>query len=54
MRRVRRAWHTINGLVTLSDILGTVGFWLFRGTLRRTAGVAVALFTVFVIVLPLA
>ena len=49
MQKVRRAWHTISGLVTLSDIMGTVGFWLFRGTFRRTTGVAVALFTVFVI-----
>ncbi len=49
MQKVRRAWRTITGLVTLSDIMGTVGFWLFRGTFRRTTGVAVALFTVFVI-----
>lgn len=36
MRRVRRAWHTLSGLVTLSDVMGTIGFWLYRGTLRRT------------------
>ena len=26
----------MSGLVTLSDVLGTIGFWLYRGTLRRT------------------
>jgi len=43
MRRVRTAWHTISGLVTLSDVLGTIGFWLYRGTLRRTMLFAIAM-----------
>ena len=43
MSRVRNAWQTLSGLVTLSDVLGTVGFWLYRGTFRRTMLFIIAL-----------
>ena len=43
MGRFRNAWQTVSGLVTLSDVLGTVGFWLYRGTLRRTLLFVIAL-----------
>lgn len=43
MGRVRNAWQTLSGLVTLSDVLGTVGFWLYRGTFRRTMLFVIAL-----------
>ncbi len=43
MGRVRNAWQTFSGLVTLSDVLGTIGFWLYRGTLRRTLLLIIAL-----------
>ncbi len=43
MGRVRNAWQTLSGLVTLSDVVGTIGFWLYRGTLRRTMLFVIAL-----------
>jgi len=43
MGRMRNAWQTLSGLVTLSDVLGTIGFWLYRGTLRRTLLFVIAL-----------
>lgn len=49
MRRVKTAIQTVSGLMTLADVLSTIGFWLYRGTMRRTVGMAIALFTVFVL-----
>jgi hypothetical protein len=47
MRRVKIAFQTIRGLLTLADVLGTIGFWLYRGTMKRTLGIAIALLTIF-------
>lgn len=46
LRRIKSAWQMVNGLVTVLDVLGFIGFWLFRGTLKRTIAVAVALLVV--------
>ena len=48
MRRVKIAYQTIRGLLTLADVLGTIGFWLYRGTMKRTIGIAIALLTIFI------
>ncbi len=45
-RRLNETWQTVNGLLTITDMLAKLGFWLYRGTMRRTAGVAFALLTV--------
>lgn len=47
-RRLRRAWHSVIGLLTILDLLSKLGFWLYRGTMRRTMGVTVALGAVLV------
>jgi hypothetical protein len=47
--KIRNAWYTVNGLITLTDILNKLGLWLYRGTARRTIGVAIALGTVFLL-----
>lgn len=44
-----RWWHNINGLVTVGDILAMIGFWLYRGTAKRTTAVAIAFFTLFLL-----
>lgn len=41
--RLRHIWHTVNGLVTLLDVLSKLGFWLYRGSLRQTMIVTVML-----------
>lgn len=43
MKKVKHAWQNINGLMTLPDFFGLVGFWLYRGTMRRTLLVAAPL-----------
>jgi len=45
-RRAYRAWHSVNGLVTIPDLLAKLGFWLYRGTMKRTVGVGIALMSV--------
>jgi hypothetical protein len=40
MRWVRRTYENFNGLITLADLLGVVGLWLYKGTARRTMAVA--------------
>lgn len=42
LRKLRNLWGEVNGLVTIADLLEIAGFWLYRGTTRRTMSVAVA------------
>lgn len=39
----------LRGLITFADVLAWVGFWLYRGTLRRTTAVAVTMFFLYVL-----
>ncbi|MEX2213471.1 MAG: hypothetical protein WD768_05045 [Phycisphaeraceae bacterium] len=48
MRKVRNAWRTFSGLMTFSDVLGTIGFWLYRGTMRRTMLFVVGLTAIYI------
>ncbi len=43
LRRLRILWNDVNGLLTIADVLGLVGFWLYRGTFRRTMAVGITL-----------
>jgi hypothetical protein len=47
-RRVADTWHMVNGLVTIPDLLSKLGFWLYRGTMKRTIAVGIALMSVYV------
>ncbi len=47
--KLRNAWGSVNGLITIPDILGTVGFWLYRGTAKRTTAVGIAMLALFVL-----
>lgn len=48
-KRVRRFFQQFNGLMTVPDFLGVIGFWLYRGTVRRTMSVGVALFALMLV-----
>ncbi|MBI1375009.1 MAG: hypothetical protein GC159_20010 [Phycisphaera sp.] len=41
--RLKQTWDTYSGLFTLADLMGFVGFWLYKGAFRRTIGVALVL-----------
>ncbi|MHC4995323.1 MAG: hypothetical protein ACYTGQ_09755 [Planctomycetota bacterium] len=43
MRKIKHTWQNVNGLITLPDLFNVVGFWLYRGTMRRTVYVAIPL-----------
>ena len=48
LRKVRNAWRTFSGLMTFSDVLGTIGFWLYRGTMRRTLLFIIGLTAIYI------
>jgi len=48
LRACRNLWHNVRGLITVADLLGVVGFWLYKGTVRRTMAVGIGLLAVAV------
>ncbi|MCC5829483.1 MAG: hypothetical protein JJU36_08545 [Phycisphaeraceae bacterium] len=44
-----QTFHDLRGLITLADLFAWLGFWLYRGTLRRTMAVGIAMLGLWIL-----
>ena len=49
MRRVKNLITSYVGLITLADVLGVLGYWLYKGTVRRTVAVGLILLILMIV-----